>query len=362
MPDLELPIFRRFPALAGQLPHRRFLAGVTPVQPLVLDGVPEGRLFIKRDDLSCSLYAGNKPRKLEFILGRALERGVRRIVTTGGLGTNHGLATTILAREVGIDTTLVLVNQPVTAKVHDSLLLFASYGGRVIHARSVPGAVVSTALALSDTFARGERPALVPTGGSCPLGNIGIVSAGLELGEQIRAGELPEPEQIFVPVGTGGTIVGLTLGIRLAGLSSCVVGVLVTDILPPGPSRLARAAARTMRLMRRFDPSVPDLAIGAADFALVTDQLGAGYGALTPESEEAVVVASQSNIGLETTYTGKCLAEILARARRGELAAGPTLFWNTYNGADVWARAPRRAKTEELPASLRRLLAQSTDR
>ena len=79
----------------------------------------------------------------------------------------------------------------------------------------------------------------VPTGGSGPAGNLGFVSAAYELAEQVRAGALPEPESIYVAVGTGGTQAGLTLGLRLAGLRSRLLGVLVTDILPPSPTRLA---------------------------------------------------------------------------------------------------------------------------
>ena len=93
----------------------------TPVEVFPLDGVPAGGLYVKRDDRSGTSYGGNKPRKLEFIIGAALARGARRLVTSGGLGTNHGLATTILGNEAGLATTLVLVPQPVTDAVRRSL-------------------------------------------------------------------------------------------------------------------------------------------------------------------------------------------------------------------------------------------------
>ena len=40
------------------------------MEPLPLPG-SRGLSWVKRDDRSCPLYGGNKPRKLEFVLGAA---------------------------------------------------------------------------------------------------------------------------------------------------------------------------------------------------------------------------------------------------------------------------------------------------
>jgi hypothetical protein len=110
---------------------------------------------------------------------------------------------------------------------------------------------------LARGLARGERPVLVPTGGSSALGNVGFVAAAFELAEQVASGALPAPREIYVPVGSGGTLAGLMLGARLAGLDTRVVGVLVTDLLPPSPARLARLARATLseKLGRPIPPA-----------------------------------------------------------------------------------------------------------
>jgi D-cysteine desulfhydrase len=350
----EPALFRRFPALRARIPFRPFLAGPTPVAPLALAGLPQ--LFVKRDDRCTPLYGGNKPRKLEFLLGEALARGSRRLVTTGGIGTHHGLATTILARACDVATTLVLVDQPVTPEVRESLRLFAAFGAEVVDARGVPGAVRKGAAVLLRSWLRGERPQLVPTGGSSATGNLGFVSAGLELAEQVAAGALPEPAALFLPVGSGGSVAGVSVGLRLGGLATRVVGVLVTDILPPSPRRLARMAAAAHRRLRRADAGVPALRFEPRDFALVADQLGPGYGAPTAAAREARALAEAAGLGTETTYSAKCLAELLARGRRGALPHGPVLFWLTYNGVDVSALAPAADRLETLPPRLRGLV------
>jgi D-cysteine desulfhydrase len=356
VPFHQPALFRRFPALQGRLPHRGFLSGPTPVEPFRIGGVEGVDLLVKRDDRSCPSYGGNKPRKLEFVIGTCLQRGVQRLVTTGGLGTNHGLATAILGREADLATTLLLVDQPVTAKVRESLLLFTAYGAEVVHGRNIPGTFLQGVRILLRSRLRGERAALVPTGGSSVEGTFGFVSAAFELAEQIQTGMLETPSEIYLPIGTGGTCAGLALGLRLAGLPSRVVGVLVTDILPPTPARLARTAGATLRRLRRADPSIPEVALGPADFPVVTGQVGAGYGASTPAAEAAVEAALDADLHLETTYTGKCLAEIRERAGRGALGGGPVLFWNTFNSVDVKRRTPRPSDPAELPRSLRQLL------
>src|SRR5262245_50405508 len=346
-------LFALDPALRAAFPRRAIVRGPTPVEALPLAGLPDGVLFVKRDDLTSPRYGGNKPRKLEWILGAALARGSRRIVTTGGPGTHHGLATTILARDAGLATTLVLVEQPVTREVQRSLLLHAAWGAELRFGRGVPSAGAQVLRALAVATRRGERPLLVPTGGSSPVGQLGSVSAALELAQQVRAGVLPEPAQIWVAVGSGGTLAGLVAGLALAGLRSRVVGVLVTDILPPSPRRLARMARASLRLLRRAAPRLPRPALRASDFDWVRTQLGAGYGAPTEAAREAIAAAAACGLALEPTYTGKCLAAVIAQARAVPLR-GPALFWNTFNAADVEAGAPAPLDPLALPPALRR--------
>ncbi len=350
----SLAILDAFPALRQRLDRHAFLSDATPVEPLALPGAAPGAVFVKRDERSCPLYGGNKPRKLEFIIGEALARGARRLVTVGALGTHHGLATTLLGRSAGLPTTLVLLWQPPSEAVRRALLLHAAWGADLVYGRNVPGVALQLARVLTGSALRGEKPYWVAAGGSSDLGRIGFVSAGLELARQVREGGLPEPAEVWVPVGTGGTLAGLLVGFRLAGLRSRLVGVVVTDILPPGRGGLARQARSVARWLRRLDPEIPAVAVQPADFDLVLDQLGAGYGFPTPQAEEAVAAAAESGLQLETTYTGKCLAALRERLRRPR--EGPLLFWNTFNAVDVAATAPAPLDPRALPPRFRRIL------
>ena len=352
-----LALFRRFPKLAA-LPRTPLIAAPTPVEALHTAGVPDGALFVKRDDLSNPVYGGNKARKLEFTLAAAAARGARRLVTTGGIGTHHGLATAIFGRTLGMKTSVVVVPQPVTEHVREQLRALLAFGAELLPASGVPGAALQVVRAFVAATLRGERPSWVPTGGSSALADVGFVSAAFELVEQIEAGLLPEPAEIFLPIGTGGTFAGLVLGAKLAGLRARIVGVLVTDILPPNPARLARLARASLALLRRYEPSLPTVEITPADFEVARAQLGSGYGATTPAAEAAVLAGRGAGLALETTYTAKCMAEVLARFA-DRRARTPALFWNTYNSADVWKTAPEPVAEDRLPRRIRRWLAEA---
>ena len=350
----EPAVLRAFPALT-RLPRLPLLSGPTPVEAFPVAGGPPGRLWVKRDDRSAACYGGNKPRKLEFLLGNAIARGARRVVTTGGLGTHFGLATTVAGRGAGLATTLVLVDQPMTAHVRESLLLQSAWGAEQVWGGSVPGAAAQVLRVLARSRWRGERPMLIPTGGSSWRGDVGFVSAALELAEQVSAGDCPAPTALYVAVGSGGTSAGLAAGFALARLPVRVVGVLVSDILPPSKRALVAAANRVLRRLHRIEPALPAVRIANDAIEIVTRQRGAGYGAPTPAGLDAMAAARACGLELDPTYTGKCLAEIRARAADGTLGTGPVLYWHTYNAVDVRATAPGPLDASQLPARLRAL-------
>lgn len=346
-----LSLVRRFPALA-HLPRHPLTALPTRVGPLERVGkrVGHGGLWIKRDDQSCALYGGNKPRKLEWLLGAARARRRTGVITFGGIGTHHGLATTICARDAGLRSVLVLLPQPVSEDVRHCLRLDHAYGAEMHLAGSVGGIVARSLRLVGAALARGAPLAIIPTGGTSALGAIGYVEAACELADQVRAGLLPEPGAIFVPLGSGGTLAGLALGCRLAGLRSRVIGVLVTDILPPSAARLTRLAAASLRLLRRAAPEVPTVPLGGDLIAIRLGYVGRCYGAPTDAGAAArQLLEEEEGIRLDSTYTAKCMAAMLDLSATAEFRHRPLLFWNTYSSVDPAAALPALPDWRELP-------------
>ncbi|HXQ23166.1 MAG TPA: pyridoxal-phosphate dependent enzyme [Candidatus Acidoferrales bacterium] len=350
--DDVLALERRFPVLRGRLPRVCLTKLPTRVHRLARLGHELGvdHLWVKRDDESGTRYGGNKPRKLELLLGEALAERKHTVLTFGGIGTHHGLATAIGARAVGLRCLLVLLKQPVTEHVRRCLLLDYAAGAELHYASTVPLLAARALRLCGRALLRGELPYIIPTGGTSPLGALGYVNAAFELQEQIAAGELPEPEWIFVPLGSGGTLAGLVLGARLAGLRSRVAGVLATDILPPSPEKLMRLATKTLDRLRQYASDLRAVSLRVEDFRIVTGYIGAAYGAPTEAGRRARDLMEQlEGMRLETTYTAKCLAGMIDALRTPEYRGGPVLFWNTYSSIDAAAHLGPLPDYRQLP-------------
>src|SRR5262245_6208497 len=360
MPSLALDSVATLEPLASWLPHLRDLPRLrltelpTPVAPLERLGRAAGiaPAWIKRDDLSGVIYGGNKPRKLELLLGAARARGRRRVLTFGGLGTHHGLATAACGRAGGLAATLVLVPQPITPHVQRCVRLLHALGAELHLARGPLDAARQGVGLLARGWLGGEPLALIPTGGTSVLGVLGYLNAGLELAEQVRAGELPEPGAVFVALGSGGTVAGLLAGLRLGGLSSRVVGVLVTDILPPSPRRLLRLARACLA---RYAPDA-HVTLATRDLEIERAFIGRGYGAVTREGTAAQRALEEAEgIPLETTYTGKCLAALLHRAAAAP-SDRPLLFWDTFSSVEPSIEPATLPPGDALPSPFHRFL------
>ena len=314
----------------------------TPVQHLGALGDELGHtdLWVKRDDLTSPLYGGNKVRKLEYLLADAKHRGCREVLTVGGIGTNHGLATAVFSRELGLGCELVLLEQPVTDHVRHNLRLYHHFGARLHYVRSmVEAAAYMTYRMVSSRFGLTSRKAaVIGPGGSNPLGSLGFVNAALELQEQVERGELPEPETIFVALGSSGTLAGLALGLRLIGLRSRLVGVRVTPRWGTNERTVARLANRSLALLRKSGVGASIAPLKPSDIRVEHRFFEPGYGFPTAAGNEAIRLATAHGLKLEPTYTGKAFAALIEHLRSGR-ATGPVLYWHTLSSADLSAQA-----------------------
>lgn len=330
-------LFEQFPKFKEYIAYVRLGDLPTPVKKL--EGIgnlfAHTALYMKRDDLSGAVvdgtrvFGGNKVRKLEYLLADALRLHARGVLTAGCAGSNHALATTVYARLVGLEPHIILAPQINSDIVKRNLLLDAYYGADIMYVtdRTQRGELFSS-------FTREHSDVYpIPIGGSVPLGSIGYVSAAFELKKQIEQKIVPEPDDIYVAVGSGGTVAGLILGLRATGSKSKLHVIAVDD--DPFSTIVGNLVCQTNKLLHDIDNSFPLFTWQESDFAITTDFIGAGYGAITPEAREAINIAKQyEGFTLEGTYSAKAFAAFLHDVASGKLKDKTVLFWNTFSIGD----------------------------
>jgi D-cysteine desulfhydrase len=335
-----------WPALAA-IPWARLGDWPTPVERL---GLGSHDLWVKRDDLSAGGYGGNKVRTLEAIFGEARAGGARTIWSTGAFGSNHALASALHAPRAELVPAALLFPQPPTTCARENLLATLATGSRVVpilHWSTLPFGIWRVA--------HEPRTYVMVPGGATPTGALGYLSAALELAEQVKRGELPEPRRIVLGVGSTCTSAGLLAGLAIAarrglGISRApeIWSVRVTPWPVTAKFRIVGLAVRAAALLARL---VGDerLALGQAELApglrVLGGYLGRGYGYPTERGSDAI--ARFRELGgppLDTCYSGKAGACALVAS-----AEGPTLFWATKSSrplvaadADQIAAAPPR--------------------
>ena len=340
-------LFKEYPNLEEKVPWISILTGI----PSNIDRLTElenylklndGEIYIKRDDKDHKIYGGNKLRKFEFIFGEALKKKKKGIITLGGIGTNHGIACAIVAKEMNLKCELFLSLQPITWHVQRSLLLYHYFGAKLHFTKMFELGVLKSLLF------RLFHPKyyLMSIGGSplfgigTPLGSIGFINAIFELKNQIDGGIIPEPDIIFVAAGSTGTSAGLTAGCKLLGLKTKVYPVNVSRDIVVNPKNLIKIANKSIKYLRKRDKSIPDVQVNKDDFDMIKGYLGSNYGVKTAKGQKAVdlvydLEGKKLGFKLETTYTGKAMAAMLDFFEKEENKSKKVLFWNTYNSNDL---------------------------
>jgi len=350
------PLFSEYPDFNKSIPCIDLADLPTPVEHtsvILADSCAINNLWIKRDDKTSSIYGGNKVRKLEFIIADIQKRGIKKVLTFGGIGTNHGVATSLYCQQYGIECAILLFDQPVTSTVTSNLKLMSSFGAKLEYKGSLFKTVLHyyfrKFINKADTY-------YLHAGGSNIFGCIGFVNAAFELREQIKLGELDEPDYIYCPVGSSGTLAGLSLGCQLAGLNSKVVGVRVAPShLGPIP---ACTIGTTMPLLKNtYDYLRKNVAnipvINLNEVELLDAYYGPGYGDSFPEADAAIKCFESAGIELESTYTAKTAAAALACCQKNPYKR--ILYWHTYNSADT-SESMGVTKFDNIPKELDALL------
>jgi D-cysteine desulfhydrase len=305
-------------------PPARLELALAPTPILRLDRLSRRlgvEIHVKRDDLTGLLESGSKVRKLEFLVGEALQQGADTLLTCGPVDSNGCRAVAAVAARLGLRAVLAIRGERPVAYDGNLLLsrllgadarYYADLGPDLDIERPDP---IMEALA-AEVRAQGGRPYLIPEGGAGELGALGYVECAVELSEQIQHGA-PRFDTVVIAAGSGGSHAGLLMGKQLAGLPGEIVGVPATA----PADRVREAIVRTVAAaIQRFGFAIE---VPKAIHLLDGYQGAGAAGATDEELGLLVELARDEGLLLDPVYTARGFRGLVETLARDPKALGP---------------------------------------
>ena len=317
--------------------HRPLCHRPTPIEPMPRLSARLGgpALFVKRDDCTGLAGGGNKTRKLEFLVGEALERGADTLVTQGAVQSNHVRQSAAAAAKVGLACHALLERRvPERTGEYErtgNVLLDRMFGATLEFRPAGLDMNAEAAAAAHALETEGRRPYLIPGGGSNAVGALGYAACAEEIVRHEREAGV-RFDRLVVATGSTGTQAGLVAGLHALGSSLPVLGVSVRQ---PRERQAAAVLALARATLEKL--GAPDIDEGAI---LVDDgHVGEGYGRPASSTLEAIELAArEEGLLLDPVYSGKGLAGLVGAVRAGAFAPDENvLFLHTGGSAALFA-------------------------
>jgi L-cysteate sulfo-lyase len=285
-------------------------------------------IYIKRDDGIGPGLGGNKTRKLEYLLADAVRGRARKVVTFGGLQSNHARITAAAACKLGLEPHLFYFeskpkelrgNLPINLIIgaHMHFIPFGGGGGMTLEATNRLVRLVSWVVV--------GRHYFIPVGGHSWLGCLGYVRAALEIHQQATSMGIVDAH-LITAAGTGGTLAGLLAGVSMIDSPLRPLGIDVGKLWRGFRTSLAQLSSEICHQLgveRSFQSDEIPLLEG--------EYSAPKYGTPSLKCLNAIRrIARLEGILLDPVYTGKAFAGLLDLIEKGRLSKDePIIFLHT---------------------------------
>jgi D-cysteine desulfhydrase family pyridoxal phosphate-dependent enzyme len=285
--------------------------------------------------------AGNKLRKLEYLVHDALAKDADAVITIGGIQSNHCRATAAAAASAGLACHLILRTPVLPVSKEQDMMCGNLMVDRIVGAHvhlvsqkqySELGSERLCRILAEKLIGNGvsKNPYIIPVGGSNWIGSQGFRDAVDELRVQIDEMKIALTD-IAVACGSGGTVAGLVEGLRnsmslehvkLTAYSVCdtpeyFYEFIEKNILPTDHTRRPIRELLTVKCAK-----------------------GNGYAVSTKEELEFIAdFARKTGIVLDPVYTGKAFFSLVKDLLEDSDGDPKTvLFWHTGGSLGIYAQ------------------------
>jgi 1-aminocyclopropane-1-carboxylate deaminase len=247
-------------------------------------------VYVKRDDLSHQVLAGNKFRKLKYSLLAAERGGFDSLLSFGGAFSNHLYAMAGVCKYTAFKVRMIVRGEELHENSSPTLAFAHQCGAELIF---VSRTAYRDKKSLAHKF--GQNSFIIPEGGS----NEYCLQGVSEMVDEIT--NVITPSHIAAAMGTGGTVAGL--------LSSSFNGTIIGVSALKGGGFLRNDVFELLKKQK--------------DFMLFEDYHFGGYARHTPELLDFIKqLDADAQIPLEHVYTGKLFYAIKDQIKEGEILAG----------------------------------------
>jgi len=322
----------------SRFPRLHFAHLPTPLEPLEnlskLLGGPQ--IFIKRDDCTGLATGGNKTRKLEFLIGEALQKNADTIITQGATQSNHVRQTAAISARMGLRCEILLEHRTGSEDPeyleNGNVLLDRLFGASI---KTVPAGTdmdVSLEESAEEIRKNDGNPYIIPGGGSNPTGALGYVNCAMELVGQLNDRGL-KADHLVTATGSAGTQAGLVSGMEGTRSGIPVLGISVGAEKQAQEEKVFDLVKRTTEFLGISG------SVNRDDVVANGDYVGPGYGKPTEGMIEAVqLLAREEGILLDPVYSGKGMAGLIDLVRKGHFSKGENVvFLHTGGSAALFA-------------------------
>lgn len=294
----------------------------TPLTPLdrLSEQVGGARIWVKRDDMTGSAVSGNKIRKLEFSLARALQEGCDTIITCGGVQSNHCRTTALLCAQLGLHCHLILRGED-DAEPDGNLLLDRLVDASISFYSNADYQARGTEIYqhwINHYAAQGKKAFAIPVGASDGHGLWGYIAACQELKADFQQHAI-NPGHIITATGSGGTQGGLTVGAQLFELGATVWGINVCD---DEQYFLDKVQADIDQWQQWYAETIKNHFVPEqCSINVIDGYVGAGYARAGSDIFDTIkLVAKLEGLILDPVYTGKAFYGMLQQLKQGRFA------------------------------------------
>lgn len=308
--------------LLENIPRKRFLFTPTPFHKLDnMSKEYDVDIYMKREDLSGpSTFGGNKIRKLEFIIGQALEDKVDYIITYGAYQSNSAMQIVTTCNASGIKPILFLGDtkaQDIPKHPTGNLLLMRMLGAEINYVEKPEpkdsldlnplwNKVIDECLKKKEELeSKGYKVMFIPVGSTHEYAFVSDVLLFKELLEQSRE-QGCELDYIFHTNGSGGTLPAMIAAKLMTGSKIKIMSINVRSWKEGNLITKKTCLDRVKYVFNRLNVPCPSDDLIYAEMNVDENYMGPGYGIPNPKAEAVIrELTKKEGLFVDYTYTGK---------------------------------------------------------